>query len=230
VKEGHYISDEPEWRCFEEDCDDKSRVHVLEDDPSGYQKKASYIYKDILHHFDEVMVPIIDEIYMELQDTFPKNKKKSLPVICYMVSKLLWRPFTCENICYMLQMEYDTHDFWSMHTIAMQRLKDVNEKRYRQLLDCAKMHSDVTAIVRRLGEKHPLTIPEHKIIRVANDIYTKVVDKHACKMSKMCVSIVYVACQALRGSVSKKVFSDIFAISESTMKKHEQIIQSILTD
>lgn len=223
VKEGHCISEAPEWRSFEDE-EDKSRVEILYEQTP---KKASYIFKDMLHAFDDVMIKTIDEVYEITKDVTVQKRMVQLIVTCHISSTLNTRPFTPESICHMVDVPYNHKDFWTMHAKCVENIMHKSPRLYSRFMEASNKTTTITAIVRRL---YDYDVDQWKLIRVANDIFSKTKDGVSSSVnSKFFVSVVFVACKALGYRIPKKHFVDMFALSDETIAKHEASIQCVLS-
>jgi transcription initiation factor TFIIIB Brf1 subunit/transcription initiation factor TFIIB len=231
VKEGHVISDEPEWRFYEDDGPDKSRVEVIEEFQS---KKATVVHRELLSRLldiyqDSTIKECIDELYVVLTDYFKKNKKLLVAVISFIACKWTMRPVTPYNICYNMQMDYNQKDFWGMYNDVMEKLKIDRPRTYHRVVDVISSDNDINVIVRSLSQYFELKFDETAIIRVASDLLARTHEHMSCKMTKLSASVVYVACKALGYRICTQKYADVFLISQSTLCKHESSIQDILS-
>ena len=230
VKEGHVISEEPEWRCFEDDdLVEKTRVDFYDEDRD---KKASVMYKEHLHHFeDDVLMNMVDEMFNPLPFVKPCKTTRRLVIlgVCvYLASKILGRSYEPCQICRMMNIPF-TNDFYVQQNQVLDYLQAYHQDRYGKVWTAIRSNTMIKSIVHTLGAQ--CAIEEWRVIRVAEEMYNKVVVSfgHTGKTSTFSISVVYAACRALQiQNVCANDFVKVFNITKATLAKHEQYIQNAL--
>lgn len=228
VKQERYISDEPEWQCFDGD-NAECRVERLVED----EEKVPHI--EHIERYDEHMQDHIKTLYMYVYEQKKKNVKGQhayASVCAYIASKFLSRCYTYVDICAHFGVK-DTV-FWTKYKDVLKLLKEVPGDAGDKYVTVLKSNNDLSRMAHDIQDVFVMSdgFCVWKLLKVANQIYTKVEDTHyfqSCKGSKLCASIMYVACMALKLKVDKKLFCQRFHIAAGTLNKQCDIIHSILS-
>jgi hypothetical protein len=239
VKEAHCISDEPEWVMYKDDTCFQDRVHAEVLNAHRAKPVASVVYKDVIERyhdaFDPSTITWINELYewTERHHLHIRKEKKiyyavaSMYVAYIMVGKSSLKP---SDMCVMFGTPF-THDFWSAYNTIKGHLRDFKPTIHEQLqvLQSNQLYyRDIRTNVHRLDCIY--TPLKCNVIRVAQDLFTKVHKNmiSACKPDKLTISVVWVACKALKMCVPVQEFTTRFDVSKSTLETHERMIQGIL--
>lgn len=202
VAQERYIDDSPEWRNYD-DGEDHSRVA-----PVFLQQKKRKVTIPI----EDVVLQDLANEYMQL---FPERfRETTMTAVCvYKASRALARGWTVDQAMNMFQVS--SKDFWTYYDYINKESKDTTSA-YDQLATCKRMIYSLADI-------------DHvKVINASRQLLERVGDfPGGIKASKLCVTIVHVACKISGSDLSDEI-CDIFNTTKRTLMKHEAYIQQRL--
>lgn len=238
VKEGHVISDEPEWRKYDDDepfASTKNRVERLLEEHN--QRKASTVYRDILHHFDSSLYECIDDIF-EISSPLHIHQRQQkklffLAACIFATMRSRWHTMLHpSDICRLLQVPFN-QEFWSCFSGVDNILREKRPLLYERLQNCLQSNKDLTTNVYKLYELSPLArkhiTDKRLLIRIVNELFEKARNLiSSVKLDKFNISLVYIGCKAAGFKVPINEILDVFNISKNTIDVHEHLVQSAL--
>lgn len=232
VKIERYIDDSSEWRSY--NVDDMCRAEILVQCSSQETRQRKEI-EDILQPFSDDRLKDIGKELYDIAHGKCKHRntmyhKRVIMAVCiYYASHYLQRGMIAENVVTLLDV--DVKDFWGSSTDITRAWMPL--KYYKELINAVAAASPFHRMVHMMVT-HGLVEESNtwEVIKATYVFAGRIKDNHLIgntKQSKLNVTIVYIACLACNVRVSLGPLCKLFNTSPHTVKKHEAMIQKILT-